>query len=398
MNERITYGVASSRSGTSAHMDWELDSVVSEADRLMAAGDFRGARDVLEACAGHDPQEIDFWRRLATVRRACGAAAEAVLAVDRALALAPLDFISLLLRASLLELLGNASAGEAYGRALAQMPPGEPVPQMAGAIRRARTAYSAYQSDLERQLMGALPDDEANHRIRRFITNISRRTRPYHSEPTHFAYPGLRVAEFHDRSDFPWLKQWEAASEVIAAEFSAVVAAKSSELVPYIKYAAHEPVAQWSSLNNSRDWTSIHLIQRGNVCGANARHCPQTMDLIRSFPQPHIPGCGANAMFSLLAPHTVIPPHAGVANFRLICHLPLVVPPGCTFRVGAETREWRRGEAWVFDDTVEHEASNPTDEMRAIMIIDCWHPDLSAPDKEAITAVVAAVASTSWGI
>jgi hypothetical protein len=60
-----------------------------------------------------------------------------------------------------------------------------------------------------------------------------------------------------------------------------------------------------------------------------------------------IAGCAANAMFSLLAPRTHIPPHVGVANFRLIAHLPLIVPNRCWFRVGAETRDFAEAQAWV---------------------------------------------------
>jgi aspartate beta-hydroxylase len=45
------------------------------------------------------------------------------------------------------------------------------------------------------------------------------------------------------------------------------------------------------------------------------------------------------------------PAHSGVSNTRLIEHLPLIVPPGCGFRVGAERREWHAGNAFIFDDT-----------------------------------------------
>jgi aspartyl/asparaginyl beta-hydroxylase (cupin superfamily) len=79
----------------------------------------------------------------------------------------------------------------------------------------------------------------------------------------------------------------------------------------------------------------------------------------------------------------------GVNNTRLLCHVPLIVPPGCWFRVGAETRPWREGEAFVFDDTIEHEASNPTDHLRVVMIFDLWHPDLDPLEQEAVAAIVA---------
>ncbi|HEU4877451.1 MAG TPA: aspartyl/asparaginyl beta-hydroxylase domain-containing protein, partial [Sphingomicrobium sp.] len=126
-----------------------------------------------------------------------------------------------------------------------------------------------------------------------------------------------------------------------------------------------------------------------------ARHCPATMALLETIDQPSIGGAGPNAMFSLLAPHTAIPPHVGVNNARLVCHLPLVVPGGCWFRVGAETRHWRESEAFVFDDSIEHEALNPTNQLRVVFIFDVWHPGLSAVEREAVAALIEAEAGAA---
>ena len=83
------------------------------------------------------------------------------------------------------------------------------------------------------------------------------------------------------------------------------------------------------------------------------------------------------AFFSILKPKTHIPPHTGVTNTRAIIHLPLIIPEGCGFRVGGETREWKMGEAFAFDDTIEHEAWNNSDELRAVLIFDVWNPHLT---------------------
>jgi aspartyl/asparaginyl beta-hydroxylase (cupin superfamily) len=114
------------------------------------------------------------------------------------------------------------------------------------------------------------------------------------------------------------------------------------------------------------------------------------MEEIAKLPQPLVPGASPNAMFSLLAPKTRIPPHMGVANTRLVCHLPLIVPPNCGFRVGATTREWKIGEAFVFDDTIEHEAWNESDELRVVLIVDLWPPALSEAERTAVARVIAA--------
>jgi aspartyl/asparaginyl beta-hydroxylase (cupin superfamily) len=84
----------------------------------------------------------------------------------------------------------------------------------------------------------------------------------------------------------------------------------------------------------------------------------------------------------LLRPRKRIPPHTGVTNTRAIVHLPLIVPPGCGFRVGGETREWHEGKAFAFDDTIEHEAWNDSDALRVILILDVWNPHMTEREKE----------------
>jgi aspartyl/asparaginyl beta-hydroxylase (cupin superfamily) len=81
-----------------------------------------------------------------------------------------------------------------------------------------------------------------------------------------------------------------------------------------------------------------------------------------------------------------------VTNTRLTVHLPLIVPPGCRFRVGGETREWRRGTAWVFDDTIEHEAWNDSDLPRAILIFDVWNPELTPLERDLVRETTAVLA------
>jgi aspartyl/asparaginyl beta-hydroxylase (cupin superfamily) len=75
----------------------------------------------------------------------------------------------------------------------------------------------------------------------------------------------------------------------------------------------------------------------------------------------------------------------------VLVHLPLIVPPGCGFRVGNQVREWVPGQALVFDDTIEHEAWNDSDELRVVMIFDIWHPALNESERRLITAMAHAI-------
>ena len=370
------------------------DGLVSEAERAVAAGDLGRAATLLREAAEASPDDPSLWMKAAALLRATGDTQSALDAVHRALAANPLDFTMLLMRASLLQRIGHPEAGQAWGHALAQKPDGDLPPQLTPVIAEAERHHAAWLDARDKRIeavtspVEARANDEERRRIGRFRSNVTGRTRPFHSTPTHFHFPELAEREFHPRSLFPWLEEMEAATDVLTAELEAVMAAERAELVPYIQYDEHLPLDQWRPLNKNPDWTAIHLWRNGERIEANARHCPLTLDLLRKLPQPKVRGAGPNAMFSLLAPHTAIPPHVGVSNARLVCHLPLVVPEGCWFRVGGETRYWKRGEAFVFDDTIEHEALNPSSELRVVFIVDIWHPDLSAIEREAVAALI----------
>ena len=371
-------------------------NLIEEAERAVAAGLLDQAADLFVQAGAGNPGDATVWMRAAALYRASGKSRKALVAVQKALICDPLDFTALLLRASLLESLGDEGAGQAWDNALAQLPMGDLPPQLRDTVahgQRMRAQWiakreAAMEEALESIMVEAGEDDRK--RISRFLTNVLRKTLPFRSSPTHFHYPGLREREFHPRAVFPWLDELEAATETIAGELQAVMSAERAELVPYIEYADHLPLGQWRPLNRNPDWTAIHLLNRGVSIEANARHCPETMRFLSRLPQPEITGAGPNAMFSLLAPETAIPPHCGVNNTRLVCHLPLIVPPNCWFRVGAETVEWERGKAFVFDDTIEHEAANQSKELRIVFIFDVWHPDLTEIERNAVARLVEA--------
>ena len=370
------------------------DSLEAEADNAAAAGNPAAARRVLAQVTTSYPGRTGAWLKLAATCRATGDLPGALAAVSGALRVDPLGLMPLLLKANLLQEAGRVDeAGEAYGHALAQCPSDVP-PHLKTPIERAERLHRDYVERTERALTAAAEpiardlSSAQQKRIARFASNIVRRTRPYHSDPSHFHYPGLVEAEFHEPEQFPWIAPLEQAAMTIADEFRGLMETSRAELVPYIQYSEDQPLRQWKPLNWNKDWTAVHLLQNGEVVKANARHCPETIRVLEDVDQPRIPGRSPNAMFSLLAPGTRIPPHTGVANTRLVCHLPLVVPDDCWFRVGAETRRWEVGKAFVFDDTIEHEAANDSDQLRVVFIFDVWHPGLSSGEQRAVSAMM----------
>ena len=374
--------------------------LVAEADRAATNRDFVRAQTLLREAAAADPDNGGILMRLAGISRAAGQPGAALDAVHRALVLDPFDFTGLMMRASLLDAANDPRAGEAWGHAIAQKPKGVLPPQLVAALAEGERRHAVWVGERAGKLEAATAaaerdaDPDERRRIARFRENALRRSRPYHSEPTHFFFPELSEREFHPRARFPWLAELEAETDTIAAELDALLASERAELVPYIQYADHLPLRQWQPLNHNPDWTAIHLWKNGQRVDANADRCPRTMAMLERIGQPAIAGASPNAMFSLLGPGVSIPPHVGVSNARLVCHLPLIVPDGCWFRVGGETRAWQRGEAFVFDDTIEHEAANPSPHLRVVLIFDLWHPDLTAAERDAVTAMIGAEGGT----
>ncbi|WP_294444171.1 aspartyl/asparaginyl beta-hydroxylase domain-containing protein [uncultured Sphingomonas sp.] len=368
-----------------------------EADTFAARGDLAGAEPLLEQALAAQPNRAETWLKLGSVRRALGNASGAMAAVSEALRLEPLNFMGLMSRARLKESAGDAvEAARDYLRALAQLPPDQPVsPHLRAMVAHAQRQGEAFRDQVAARweaVTQAVPglDPDMRKRAQRFTSNALHRTRVYHSEPTHYHYPGLIEREFHDRSAFPWLTQLEAQTDAIRAEYLAMQQRGAGVGQPYVQYEAGLPVRQWAALNHSLDWTAFHLTQNGGTISVNADACPATMAALAPIDQPQVKGRSPNAMFSLLKPRTRIPAHTGVANTRLVCHLPLIVPDGCWFRVGAETRQWREGEAFVFDDTIEHEAANDSDAPRVVLIFDVWHPGLAPPEREVVARLMEA--------
>ena len=368
-----------------------------QADRAAAARDFAAAERLLSAVVADAPGRNDVWFKLASIRRGLGDPHGALAAVSGVLRLDPLGFLPLLMKASLLEQVDQRDAAdELYGVVLFHAPPEERLPpavreQLAHARDR-HAAYIARREAVYERAAGETLDraDSAERkRIERFQSNALRKTRAWHQEPTHFHFPGLAEHEFFERDAFPFLDELEAAADEIRREFEALVASEKGELVPYVQEGDDVP-SQMGALNHSPDWTAIHLLASGRRVEANARHCPRTLAVFEGADQPAIADRSPNLMFSLLAPHTRIPPHNGISNARLVLHLPLIVPPDCGFRVGGETREWTPGEAFVFDDTIEHEAWNDSDKLRVVLIGDLWRPELTPVEREAVAAIIAA--------
>jgi aspartate beta-hydroxylase len=379
-------------------MNDEASRANQAALRAMAAGNMAAARAELEAAVSRHRGDLRLWLNLAVVRRQTRDIDGAFGALREALAIDNRNFPALLMQAALLDKLGRSQdAATAYGIALVQAPPDSeldaPTRQAVIRAREVHSAHIAKLGDYVRDHLGTARDalsGAEKKRLEAFIDTTLRIRKRYRQEPMEYGYPGLPDIEFYERDEFPWLPKLEAATPAIQRELARILVEDEAGFSPYIQYDDHLPLDQWRELNKSPRWTAFHLYDKGREIADRCARAPATMDAVRRLPQAVVDLRSPTAMFSVLKPKTRIPPHTGIANFRLVVHLPLVLPGDCGFRVGGETREWSVGEAWVFDDTIEHEAWNDSDEIRIILICDIWSPRLSPAEREAIRAVIAA--------
>ena len=330
-------------------------------------------------------------------------------AADRALALDPRDLRALIAKGDALAGLGDdRAAASFYSSALRAAGDGKGLaPEVIADLRRARTAVQAQAQRFEAHLATSLAGAgfEAATSSNRFALSLdlmAGRKRLYQQEPRFYLFPGLPQIQFQPRETLPWLAGVEAATEDIRAELDALLA--EPELFrPYVEPRADRPNRDAVGMMSNADWSALFLWKDGEELPDIARRCPRTLAALAEVPLCRVPGRTPSILFSKLKAGARIPPHHGLINTRLICHLPLIAPPGSRFRVGNDTRDWREGQAWAFDDTIEHEAANDSGQDRTILIFDVWKPELSEEERALVSALFQAVdgygaGGQAWGV
>lgn len=360
------------------------------------SGDWLAARERFEQATATGRADAGAFALLATACHRLDDVSAAHTAANHALSMEPRQLRALLVKADILAATGDLrDANVLYGaaEAAAQGAPSM-APDLAQGVARARAFRERVQNEMEDHVRSQLASvgyraASAPRRFTYALDVLTGRKTLYVQQPRFFYYPGLPTVEFYPREDFPWLDAVEAATDVIAEELAGVLQ-DDVGFVPYVQSQTNSVPHADSALRDRLDWSSCFLWKDG-VRTPHVDQCPRTMAVLEAAPLCDVPGRSPLIMFSQLKPGAHITPHTGVVNTRLLCHLPLIVPPGCRFRVGSEEREWRKGEAWLFNDTIEHEAHNSSDDTRVILIFDVWRPELSEDERVLISTLLQAM-------
>ena len=374
----------------------EKGALMSAGVDALRRGDAATARASFERVIGTGAADAVAFVGLAYACRALGDGAGVLAAAERALALEPRNPRALVLKADQLAAGGDDRAASSFylaatraAAAIEQMPA-----DLRDEISRAQAACNRYAATFEEFLRDQVGrnalERPSGARFAESIEILVGRKAPNVQRPRYYFFPGLAAVPFHDRAAFPFLDAVEAATGQIRAELLQVLT-DDAAFEPYIKSDPGRPRREQAGLLDNPAWGAFYLWKDGERIEKNAARCPDTMRALGQVPLCRVTNRSPSVLFSLLAPGAHIPPHTGMVNTRLICHLPLIVPGPCTFRVGNETREWVEGKAWVFDDTIEHEAWNPTASTRVILLFEIWRPDLTAEERALVDAMFAAI-------
>ena len=359
-------------------------------------GDPLGARQSFERIAAAGLADASAFLGLAYACRALRDHAAALVAVDAALALEPRDLRALIFKADQLSIAGDARAASFYQEAVKAAPPaGQVPPDLRDELARAQAMCDRFTGQFAAHLRKRFGQDGTGETSRRFAQSLDILAgirQIYFQAPRHYYFPELPQIQFYDRQDFPWLDKVEAATDDIRAELLAVLQHPTA-FQPYVQGDPGRPRREQQGMLNNPDWSAFYLWKNGEIVTENAARCPMTLQALAEVPLARVNNRSPSVLFSLLRPGARIPAHNGMVNTRLICHLPLIVPGNCGFRVGNETREWVEGKAWLFDDSIEHEAWNLSDQTRVILLFEIWRPELSVVERRQVSDMFDAIDS-----
>jgi aspartate beta-hydroxylase len=363
------------------------------------------ARRLFEALATARPGDATAHLGLAYALVGERDTASAAAAVDRVLELEPRNLRALVLKGDLLQRSGDVRNATAYyqaavrgAQAIQSAPGAQPLPaDLAREVARADAACRHEAGQLEsslREKISSLAPGAASARFEQSLDILFGRRKIHVQEPRQFYFAELPQIQFYPRERFPWLDRVEAATSEIRDELKAVMRDERA-FAPYVQSVPGRPKPPESTMLDNPGWSAFYLWKDGALVPENAARCPQTLAALDGAPLNRLPQRSPSILFSLLKPRTHIPPHNGLVNTRLICHLPLIVPEGCRFRVGNETRRWEEGKAWVFDDSIDHEAWNDSDQTRVILLFEIWRPELSQQEQALVQALFTSLDSQS---
>lgn len=201
-------------------------------------------------------------------------------------------------------------------------------------------------------------------------------------QPSEEHVDGLTAKPFWDvaadSEQFPWAQKLEANAHIIIEELQAKLDREALEQSLFAGDSA------WQNKVMGAGWSAFRLQRLGVWNGENCKEFPKTTELLRSL---NIPFAVRGVCFARQAAGSGVQPHTDGRNFILTSHVGLKIPDGCWIKVGEEESTWEEGKLVTLDTSFLHSTGNPTEADRHVLIIDFWHPELTAAERAALEFV-----------
>ncbi len=132
------------------------------------------------------------------------------------------------------------------------------------------------------------------------------------------------------------------------------------------------------SANDRRDWRMFIAKAYGVEAPQRLAQCPVLAGLVARAPSV------LSASYSFLAPGKVIPPHRGpfrgVLRFYLVLTMPRLADgrPAAVLEIDDQEYRLGEGDSLLWDDTYRHAAWNASSDLRIVLLLDVWRPDMPA--------------------
>lgn len=340
-----------------------------------------------------DPGQLNALRQTALDHARAGRLDDAAGVLRKVLLDAPGDLGSLLLLGDVSHDAGRTQeATRAYTAALnAAGAYGAPLPgAIQAGLSRAQARLTEYAGSYEEHLEAVVPAARRSPRFAQSVDILTGKSSIYLQQPTRYYFPGLPQIEIYDNAGFDWVAGLEAKTPRIQAELKQVLADHAA-FRPYLERDETQLHVRSHELLDNDDWGAFYLWKDGRRIEENCARCPVTAAAFDNIPLDFADGKSPSVLFSLLKPGAHIPPHHGLVNTRLICHLPLLVPGPAWLRVGSKVHHWQEGKVVIFDDTIEHEAKNESDRTRVVLLFDIWRPELTEQERREVSALLGSI-------
>lgn len=370
---------------------------------LMALDDHARAVESLRLLVAANTGNEEAWLRLGACEARLDNPRGAVEAFEKGLQMRPDAFLARLQYAENLLALGNHDAAliQAFRAVTTAQSKGRwlndqtTAPELRARVKRAMVLIDEGRRDLFLSSIEPLLETYGRSELVRVIAAleiylglVKGGSPDPRQRPTFLYVPDLEPRPYFARELFPWYAALESATPQILAELQAVIGARQG-LQPFLIFDNGARKSDYfDSKGGEAAWDAYFFYRHGEAFDDHLAACPVTAKALEHVPLTRIEEHAPEVLFSFLSPGTLIKPHHGVTNSRVVTHLPLIVPENCALEVGGVAHPWEVGRCVTFDDSYSHQAWNHSDRLRVVMILDSWHPDLREPETLALRQLV----------